>query len=58
MEDKTNEYKSVRVTFAIRREVCPPVHINSAHLPQHDDTKYLGFHLDRRLTWPKNIFPI
>jgi hypothetical protein len=56
MEDKANESKSVHVTFTTRRETCPPVHINSVHLPQQEDGKYLGLHLDRRLTWRKHIF--
>jgi hypothetical protein len=47
--------KSVHVTLTIRREKCPPVHINSVQLPQ-EDVKYLGLHLDRRLTWHKHIF--
>jgi hypothetical protein len=34
----------------------PPVHINSVQLPQEDDVKYIGLHLDRRLTWHKYIF--
>jgi hypothetical protein len=34
----------------------PPVHINSGQLPQEEDVKYLGLHLDRRLTWHKHIF--
>jgi hypothetical protein len=42
--------------FSSRRETCPPVHINSVQLPQEDDIKYLGLHLDRRLTWHKHIF--
>jgi hypothetical protein len=52
---RTNESKSVHVTFTTRRETCPPVHINSVHLPQQD-VKYLGVQLDRRLTWRKHIF--
>jgi hypothetical protein len=52
---KANESKSVNVTFTTRRETCPPVHINSVHLPQQD-VKYLGLHLDRRLTWRKHLF--
>jgi hypothetical protein len=33
----------------------PQVHINNVQLPQ-EDVKYLGLHLDRRLTWHKHIF--
>jgi hypothetical protein len=52
---KANESKLIHITFAIQREMCPPVHINSVQLPQ-EDIKYLGLHLDRRLTWHKHIF--
>jgi hypothetical protein len=52
---KANESKSIHVTFATRRETCPPVHINNVQLP-HKDVKYLGLHLDRRLTWHEHIF--
>jgi hypothetical protein len=48
---KANESKSIHVTFTTRRETCLPVHINNVQLPQKDDIKYLGLHLDRRLTW-------
>jgi hypothetical protein len=34
----------------------PPAHINNVLLPQEEDIKYLGLHLDRRLTWHKHIF--
>jgi hypothetical protein len=53
---KANWSKSINVTFTTRRETCPPVDINSVQLPQEEDVKCLGLHLDRRLTWHKFIF--
>lgn len=53
---KANETKSVQVTYTTRRETCPPVRLNSVNLPQADVAKYLGIHLDRRLTWKTHIF--
>jgi hypothetical protein len=53
---KVNETKSTHVTFTTRRATCPPVPINDVQLSQSDDVKYLGLHLDRRLTWHKHIF--
>lgn len=52
---KANESKSVHVTFTTRRGTCPPVTLNSTTLPQEESAKYLGLHLDRRLTWQKHI---
>jgi hypothetical protein len=53
---KVNETKSTRVTFTMRRATCPPVKINDVQLPRSDEVKYLGLHLDRRLTCHKHIF--
>jgi hypothetical protein len=50
---KANESKSIHVTFTTRRETCPPVYISNVQLPQEEDVRYLGLHLDRRLTWHK-----
>ena len=52
---KANETKSTHVTFTLKRSSCPPVQLNSTYLIQPDDVKYLGIHLDRRLTWCKHI---
>lgn len=53
---KVNETKSTHVTFTLRRETCPSVILNNNPIPQADDVRYLGMHLDRRLTWRKHIF--
>ena len=52
---KANETKSTHLTFTLKRSSCPPVQLNSMPLVQPDDVKYLGIHLDRRLTWRKHI---
>jgi len=52
---KANEGKSVQVTFTLNKMTCPPIKLNNEHLPQADEAKYLGIHLDRRLTWRKHI---
>jgi hypothetical protein len=53
---KANETRSVHVTFTTRRDTCPPVHINDVQISQENHVKYLGLHLDCRLTWHTNTF--
>ena len=52
---KVNTEKSVHVTFTLRRNDCLPVKLNGIHIPTSTSVKYLGLHLDRRLTWQKHI---
>ena len=48
---QVNESKSKHITFTLRRNSCPPVYFNSIPLPLSDTVRYLGFILDKRLTW-------
>ena len=52
---RLNESKSTQVTFTLKRETCDPIKLNGKNIPLRDSTKYLGIHLDRRLTWKKHI---
>ncbi|KAI5726243.1 hypothetical protein M8J77_025720 [Diaphorina citri] len=52
---RVNESKSVHVTFTTRTTTCPPVAMNNQLLPQNDKVRYLGIHLDRKLTWNHHI---
>lgn len=51
-----NESKSVHVTYTLRRGTCPPVTLNNKQIPQSDSAKYLGIHLDKKLTWKTHIW--
>ena len=53
---RANTNKSVHVAFTLRRGTCPPVSLNGNILPQSEVVKYLGMHLDKRLTWQKHIW--
>ena len=48
---KTNETESKQVNFISRKEQCPQVHLNNNQISQLSSTKYLGFHMDSKMTW-------
>ena len=52
---KVNASKCVHIIFTLRKESCPPITINGVRVPEHNYVKYLGIHLDRRLTWAHHI---
>ncbi|KAL0270294.1 UNVERIFIED_CONTAM: hypothetical protein PYX00_007756 [Menopon gallinae] len=52
---RANDAKSVHVTFTLRRQTCPPLYLNGSIIPPATSVKYLGVHLDRRLTWKTHI---
>lgn len=52
---KINPLKCAHVTFSLRKENCSPIKITNVVVPQQNHVKYLGIHLDRRLTWSKHI---
>lgn len=51
-----NGTKSVHITFTLNRNSCPPVTINNSQLPQVTEVKYLGIHIDSKLTWKTHIW--
>lgn len=50
-----NAEKSNHVLFTLKKGECPPLHINGSEIPKADTVKYLGMHLDKRLTWKNHI---
>lgn len=48
-----SEFKYVHLSFNICEKDCPPATINSIQLPHQNSVKYLGMHLDHKLTWKK-----
>jgi hypothetical protein len=46
---KINQSKSTHITFTLRNHTCPTVQMGSVDLPQKNEVKYLGMHLDRKI---------
>jgi len=44
-----NGAKSGQVTFITRRETCLPINLNGLKIPQAENAKYLGIHVDHEL---------
>jgi hypothetical protein len=45
---KINQSKYTHITFTLRNQTCSTVQMGSVDLPQKNEVKYLGMHLDRR----------
>jgi hypothetical protein len=52
---RVNPAKSTHVTFTKQHVTCPPVFLHTTQIPVKSEVKYLGLHLDRKLTWRKRI---
>jgi hypothetical protein len=49
-----NLAKSTQITFTTRT-ICPQVTINNFPIPIKQEAKYLGLHLDQKLSWQTHI---
>lgn len=45
---KVNEQKCNHVTFTLKTEICPILKLNNVIIPQANQVRYLGIHLDRQ----------
>ena len=52
IEPKPN--KCNHITFTLRKQIPPNILLNSTHITQTGQVKYLGLHLDTQLTWKQH----
>ena len=45
----------MRTVTTLRREHCPQVRLYNNNIPQSPSVKYLGIHMDSRLTWKDHV---
>jgi hypothetical protein len=50
-----NAAKSSHLVFSLRHQNVAPIYINGDIVPKVETTKYLGLHLDEKLTWSHHI---
>ena len=53
---RVNDTKTHHITFTLKNKNCPAVLLYDKPINQVDEVKYLGIHLDKRLTWQKHIW--
>lgn len=56
LANESKRAKSIQITFTMKKDTCPQIKLNNIPIPQANVVKYLGMHLDRRLTWKPHIF--
>jgi hypothetical protein len=47
---KINQSKFTHITFTLPNQTCPAVQMDNVDLSQKNEVKYLGMHVDGRLT--------
>ena len=52
---RVNPSKCTHVTFTLKTSTCPPVFFYNSQIQKTNSAKYLGLHLDQRLTWQDHI---
>ena len=52
---KVKETKSTKVIYNLRRSDGPHVYLNNIEIPRANVAKYLGLHLDSKMTWKVHI---
>ena len=52
---KVNNDKSVHINFTTRSTESPQPMLNGEFIPRKNEVKYLGLHLDQKLTWKAHI---
>ncbi|PNF17694.1 hypothetical protein B7P43_G07379 [Cryptotermes secundus] len=52
---KVNNDKSVHINFTTRTTESPQPMLNGEFIPRKNEVKYLGLHLDQKLTWKAHI---
>jgi hypothetical protein len=50
-----NPAKFSQIAFTTRRTICPQVSINNFPIPIKQAVKYLGLHLEQKLSWQTHI---